>query len=77
MRDRLVTRRDSLKSVAASICGSGIHSAIAQDRPHNPKKIEPKSVAAVITEYVPGSHADVLIGKILEGWQQDGREVYS
>jgi hypothetical protein len=34
--------------------------------------MEPKSVAAVITAYEKGLHADVLIGKILEGWRQDG-----
>src|SRR5206468_7719428 len=27
---------------------------------------------AVITAYEKGLHADVLLGKILEGWQQDG-----
>jgi len=31
-----------------------------------------KSVAAIITAYQEGLHADVLVGKILEGWQQDG-----
>ena len=31
-----------------------------------------KKVAAIITWYIPGSHADVLIGKILEGWEHDG-----
>lgn len=31
-----------------------------------------KSIAAVITAYEKGLHADVLIGKILEGWKQDG-----
>ena len=31
-----------------------------------------KKVAAVITEYRRHSHADVIIGKILEGYRQDG-----
>lgn len=33
--------------------------------------IAPKRIAAVATIYVHGSHTDVIVGKILEGWKQD------
>jgi hypothetical protein len=33
---------------------------------------EPKKVAAVVTEYRLHSHADVIVGKILEGYNYDG-----
>jgi hypothetical protein len=33
---------------------------------------EPKKVAAIVTEYRLWSHADVIIGKILEGFNYDG-----
>lgn len=32
---------------------------------------EPKKIAAIITEYRPNSHADVVVGKYLEGYNQD------
>ena len=34
---------------------------------------QPKKVAAVVTEYRHWSHADVIVGKILEGYNYDGR----
>jgi hypothetical protein len=33
---------------------------------------DPKKVAAVVTEYRKNSHADVIVGKILEGYNHDG-----
>src|SRR5438876_11500892 len=37
---------------------------------------EPKKIAAIITEYRPNSHADVIVGKYLEGFNQDDRPPY-
>ncbi|MBM3754436.1 MAG: hypothetical protein FJW38_10705 [Acidobacteria bacterium] len=36
----------------------------------------PKRIAAIITEYRPGSHADVVIGKYLEGYEQNDKPPY-
>ncbi len=36
----------------------------------------PKRIAAIVTEYRPGSHADVIVGKYLEGFNQDGQDPY-
>jgi hypothetical protein len=35
---------------------------------------EPKKVAAIVTEYRKWSHADVIVGKILEGYNYDDKE---
>lgn len=32
----------------------------------------PKRIAAIMTIYRPGSHSDVIVGKYLEDWNQDG-----
>ena len=44
----------------------------AQDHAASPSKVVPKAVAAIVTTYFRRSHADVLLTKILEGWQHDG-----
>lgn len=35
-----------------------------------------RKIAAIITEYRPNSHADVIVGKYLEGFNQDDRPPY-
>ncbi|MCA9021991.1 MAG: hypothetical protein KDA74_17710 [Planctomycetaceae bacterium] len=62
-----MTRRDWLASVAAA------YGSISQSVNAAPAKpVETKTVAAVVSIYERKTHADVLIGKILEGWKQDG-----
>jgi hypothetical protein len=36
--------------------------------------VEPKRVTAIITEYRHWSHADVIVGKIIEGYNYDGKD---
>ncbi|MCB1022646.1 MAG: hypothetical protein H6509_09260 [Bryobacterales bacterium] len=55
-----MNRRAFLAAAAAA------PAAFAQSNP-------PKRIAAILTEYRPGSHADVTVGKYLEGWLQDGK----
>jgi hypothetical protein len=64
----LRTRRSWLGNAAvATVAGTVAWPAVAATA-----RVEPKRVAAVLTAYEYGLHADVLIGKILEGWKQDG-----
>lgn len=64
-----ITRREWLGGMVATAAGLGLNSRCVV---HAAKPVQPKSVAAILTRYEKGLHADVLIGKILEGWQQDG-----
>src|SRR3954469_14722388 len=54
------TRREFLATTAASL---------AAGAPATP----PKRIAAVVTEYRHNSHADVIIGKYLDGFLQNGK----
>ncbi len=62
------TRRKWLASTAAATVASTVSWKAAAGT----QEVKPKLVAAVLTAYEYGLHADVLIGKILEGWKQDG-----
>src|SRR5262249_46120691 len=63
-----ITRRDWLAGATTAALGTRFAQPVAAAEP-----TKPKAVAAVITAYQKGLHADVLLGKILEGWEQDGR----
>ena len=67
-----LSRRELLKSgvgLAAGILSPAAFSSSAIGFAPAREKLP---VAAVITVYQPNSHADVIVGKILEGYQQDG-----
>lgn len=65
------SRRRFLETASISI-GLGISARGIPLAAMMPVKPAAKSVAAIVTIYRKNSHADVLIGKILEGWKQDG-----
>lgn len=67
-----MTRRDVLKAWLAGAVASTVpqpFSLFANEKGGSRRKLP---VAAVVSVYTPSSHADVIVGKILEGYQQDG-----
>lgn len=67
-----LNRRGVLKSVAAAGLGAIMPGNMLWPRRVKANAVEPLPVAGVITEYRTASHADVILGKILEGYRQDG-----
>ncbi len=61
----LITRRGFGVQAGALLAGGLVSAA-------QPAKRERLPVAAIVTEYRQNSHADVIVGKILEGFNQDG-----
>ena len=68
-----LSRRDALKYGSATVAGFAFtFGAPARDGDGKAGPVKPRPVAAVVTEYRPNSHADVILTKILEGWKHDG-----
>jgi len=56
----MTTRREFLATAAAPVAARA-------------ESAQPKRIAAIVTEYRPNSHADVIVGKYLEGYRQNGQ----
>jgi hypothetical protein len=69
-----INRRQTLRQIIWGGLGLGISSGRCEHfQSVSTKKLHPgKCVAGILTWYTQGSHADVIIGKILEGWAYDG-----
>lgn len=65
---RLIKRRELLiGGTSAAIATSAVRLKANERTP-----LRPKRVAAIASIYFKGSHADVILGKIMDGWRQDG-----
>lgn len=78
-------RRDLIKYLSVLPVSGTVAGAVLPVQSVNAKEIQtykpdvqsgPKRIAAILTEYRPISHADVIVGKYLEGFNQDQMAPY-
>ena len=68
-----ITRRDYVKGMGtAAALGYTANPSAAQDNDNRSVGKDVKQVAAVMTGYHKWWHPDVILGKIFDGWKQDG-----
>jgi hypothetical protein len=80
MKRRELIKYLSVLPVSGAVAGAVLpfQPVKAEEMPNYQPEVQsgPKRLAAIITEYRPGSHADVIIGKYLEGFNQDQMAPY-
>jgi hypothetical protein len=80
MKRRELIKYLSVLPVSGAVAGAVLpfQSVKAEGMPEFKQGVQsgPKRLAAIITEYRPNSHADVIIGKYLEGFNQDQMAPY-
>ena len=80
MKRRELIKYLSVLPVSGAVAGAVLpfQSVEAEEIPDSKPRVQsgPKRLAAIITEYRPNSHADVIIGKYLEGYNQDQMAPY-
>lgn len=72
-----ISRRSFLKLGVAGMAHVGLTQLLCARESANAKKntsaiLHPKTIAVIVTAYTRWSHADVIAGKILEGYNHDG-----
>jgi hypothetical protein len=72
MSNITMNRREALERIGLVGAAAAGHVATAGRTVGAAEPVPPKPVAAVVTVYHPFSHSDVILGKILEGWEQKG-----
>jgi len=68
-----IPRRDFLRTSTQTLTGS-LLASLASGFATAAREDDPLPVAALITAYYPVSHADVIVSKILEGYQRNNRD---
>jgi hypothetical protein len=70
--NRHISRRDALQSLAAGTTLPLLPQFLFGREPAGSQPLEPKRVAGIVSVYQHNSHADVILGKIFDGWEQNG-----